>query len=990
MNKLITALKNNLHIILIVLLDVILFIANYEKGTYFLGWDNLFPEANFQANFQRSIFGIWQEYRGLGLLDGMSFAANLPHYIFIYILSIFLPQNLLRYFFVFLMHVVGGIGIYKLINSLLKGRQHSKTASFIGALFYMFNIGTIQTFYAPYELFLVHYAFLPWLILTSLNLISKINLKNILVFLTVTILSIPQAHVPTIFIVYATSLTIIILYKIVELGRKSIKGALLIVIISLMLNLFWGLPYLYSTINNAQTIKNSKINQMSTEDIYLKNKAFGDIGNVALIKGFMLDYTDIQIGNQQMMGVWKNHMNNPIVVLIGLSFFTLSLIGILNTLIKKNKNAYAFVTLFLITFVILSNNTPIIKTIPNFINNHVPFFEQIFRFTFTKFSTVYFFSFTILASIGIIALFEFLKFNSKKIFTISLILIGCLLTIYTLPSWQGHFLYPSLKVRIPDEYNKTINFLKGKDTNTRIAVLPQPTYWGWTYKSWGYHGSGFIWYGIPQATLDGAFYPWSKENENYYWEMSTALYSQNLPLLESIFEKYQINWVLLDGNEINPPSHKALFIDETKKILESSRKISLEKQFGKISIYKISLDTPVKNFLFQTVNSKTIGSKYSYNNSDNAFYQNLHYINSSSNSDIYYPFASLFTNKSQEQLEFKIEENENNLLFKQKRPSEVKNYILKIPEGNEKELPEVQENQLERQAFLKPEVSIAGDEITVVVPKISGYYSENLQGKDLTIDSACQNLEDDKVSLKSLNGRCTKELVLGNLPHNLSYLIRVDSENKNGKTLLFWLENLNLRKSDIETNLQRNGTNYFIQPPMDRDGLGYSLHFDNISIGQDETINEIGKVSVYPIPYYFLKNLIFQKPQVKNSMQIQSIISTHKYPFLYEIDTKSLNEGSTIILSQAYQSGWKAYNMQIDSNWLFAPLIGQEMPLHELINNWENGWEAKGPVNKNTSKIVIIYLPQMLETTSLIIILIGLSIGLLTIIIKLATKYARK
>ena len=63
----------------IVLLEVLLFFTNVQKGTYFLGWDNLFPEMNFRENIHRSMFSVWQQYRGLGVVDGMSYAANLPH-----------------------------------------------------------------------------------------------------------------------------------------------------------------------------------------------------------------------------------------------------------------------------------------------------------------------------------------------------------------------------------------------------------------------------------------------------------------------------------------------------------------------------------------------------------------------------------------------------------------------------------------------------------------------------------------------------------------------------------------------------------------------------------------------------------------------------------------------------------------------------------------------------------------------------------------------
>src|SRR5690606_41884167 len=39
-------------------------------------------------------------------------------------------------------------------------------ASFFAGLFYLLNLGTLQTFYAPFETFIAFYASLPWLLLS--------------------------------------------------------------------------------------------------------------------------------------------------------------------------------------------------------------------------------------------------------------------------------------------------------------------------------------------------------------------------------------------------------------------------------------------------------------------------------------------------------------------------------------------------------------------------------------------------------------------------------------------------------------------------------------------------------------------------------------------------------------------------------------------------------------------------------------------------------
>src|SRR3989344_7258589 len=123
-------------ILILVLLELALFAANYSPNTYLIGWDNIMPEFNFREGFLRSIFGVWQEHRGLGFYDGMSHVANLLHTLFIWILSLALPISLLRYSFHFLMHLLGGLGAFFLMRHILQSKHYTlntKLLSFIAS-----------------------------------------------------------------------------------------------------------------------------------------------------------------------------------------------------------------------------------------------------------------------------------------------------------------------------------------------------------------------------------------------------------------------------------------------------------------------------------------------------------------------------------------------------------------------------------------------------------------------------------------------------------------------------------------------------------------------------------------------------------------------------------------------------------------------------------------------------------------------------------------
>jgi len=131
-------------IAILIFIESILVGINFTPHTNLVGWDNMYPELNFGLNIERSLTSVWQEYRGMGYMDGMSHAANLIHYLFLWIMSFLLPQQILRYFYIFLTHLVGGIGIYMLLTYLLpKKKKHMQWIALTGAIVYQYCFATI-------------------------------------------------------------------------------------------------------------------------------------------------------------------------------------------------------------------------------------------------------------------------------------------------------------------------------------------------------------------------------------------------------------------------------------------------------------------------------------------------------------------------------------------------------------------------------------------------------------------------------------------------------------------------------------------------------------------------------------------------------------------------------------------------------------------------------------------------------------------------------
>lgn len=959
-------------VIILILLEIILFAVNFKPGTFFVGWDNLLPELNFKANFERSFFGVWQEYRGLGFLDGMSFAANLVHYIFIFLLSIFLPINLLRYVFIFLMHLSGGIGMY----FFLKKKFINPTVSFCGSLFYMFNLATIQMFYAPYELFLIHFAFLPWLINSLLNLLERSSFKNIAIFSLFSFLATPQAHVPTIFIVYILLVITIIGYRLFIYRKAAFKNSLVVLTVIFIINSFWFLPFAYSSLNKTSVVINSKINQLTNEDVFTKNKQRGNLLDVLYLKGYMLDEIEMQKDQrlEYVMKQWKSYLESTQFKIISTILLEIILFGLIFALVTRNRILTPFVTVAIICFVLLATSIPVIGNITDFLRQMSPLFREIFRFNFTKFSIMYVFCLALIFAFGLKVFLELIsKFllSRKIIYPLPLLLVVGIL-IYAWPSFQGYFLYDALRVKIPDEYFQTINYFKSQDKNSRIAAFPMPTFWSWKFYNFGARGSGFIWYGIPQAITDRAFDPWSSENENYYWEMSYAIYSKDLSLMEKLAEKYQMAYLLLDKNMTNPLSAKSLYLDELESMFGKSDKFKLDQQFNNIKIYRVRLDTPVKDFTFIASGLPNIGPRYFWSNLDKAFLMFGHYTTRSDQFDYYFPYRSLFTGKKVDQREFEISEGNNSFTFIAELPKQLPEKLNLSDPANAK-LTFIDSENLAEVAYLLPELGSDGKKIETRFPKLEGQYTKDIKKPmkcaDFEADEGLfvqytETLEDQKgLRLTSNhNGKCRISFWIQHASHQNGYLISISSRHIKGRSIYMWIENVSINRPEIEAYLPEGEEfkkSYFILPPLEKSGLSYTLHFDNVAAGDRETINDLENITITPIPFNYLTSTYFENGKNITKSYNTSYKIKHPNPATYVLDLEGQVKDNTLVLSQSFDKGWMALS--------FTKKAVDYLGDHQFINNWANGWRIEKDGNQ---KILIFYLPQILEFLGFLLILI--------------------
>lgn len=581
----------NPFLIILPLVVCVLSLMNYRSGTILTGWDNLHSEFNLPLNIGRSLSSVWQEYQGLGLVGGMAHASDISRLLLLLPLSILVPLNLMRYTWTFLMLFIGPLGAYFLFQFLLKGKKLSAS---LGSLFYLLNLATVQYFFTPYESFISFFGFLPWFLLSALYFLEGKDRRRILFVIATFLLGSSAFYVQTLFVVTMMVIGIFAIERIIRKGRKEIQSVVSLFGTILLSTAFWLLPVVYFSVTNLQVVGNSAINKIATVETQYMNQSFGDLSRIARLQGFWFEYIDTQDGKYDyLMKSWREHAALPLVELAGYALFALVIlaVGLSVRRYRKQRYALSFVVVLFFAIVMLSGGNGIFGLVFNAISNSVPFFGQLFRSSFTKWSPAA----ALIFGWGIAITFESIGLLSHKIgkarkvlVPIVVLMISGLMVCVTVPAFNGNLISENMRLKMPDSYMKVFDYFSNEPQESRIAVLPAHGIWGWSFYDWGYRGSGFLWYGIKQPILDRAFDVWSNKNEGFYLELKTALYRGDALLLKNVLTKYRVSYVLLDESVVIPESKGVALNYANSKDMLLTAGWGEAWQDGELTVFKAS------------------------------------------------------------------------------------------------------------------------------------------------------------------------------------------------------------------------------------------------------------------------------------------------------------------------------------------------------------------------------------------------------------------
>jgi hypothetical protein len=976
-------IKKNVFVILLVIITLAICGLNYTPGTWLTGWDTLHPEFNFSLNFQRLFNGVWRAEQGLGAVAGHSHMADLPRVVILWLFHFILPLSFLRYSYIFLCLILGPLGIYFFLEKIIFSRLKEKQVfAFLGALFYLFNLGTVQHFFVPFEMFATQYAALGWLFLLATQYLEKPQKKTLIYFSLVTFLATPQAYAATLWYVYlALILTYLLTWLIIN-HFKNLRQILILVSATLIINSFWLLPNLYYVFQHSGEVLQAKINQLFSEEAFLHNYEYGNLQNVALLKNHLFSWTQFNFhtGNfDLLLKSWVNYLYHPFISGLGYLFFFLVVFGLVISLIKKEKVLWPLIPVFLLAFIFLISATWPFNYLFGFLREF-SLFKEALRFPFTKFSLILMFAYAVFFAWGLNWFYQFTnKFLKKKIifFWSFVSLIALSLVIFAWPMFKGQLIDQRLKVKIPEEYFQAFDWFQKQDEG-RILQLPMPTLWGWEYFDWsdqgskqGFQGAGFAWFGLKQPFLTRDFDRWNLKNEKAYQELSYALYSRDLMFLENLLAKYQIRWLWLDKTMISPEQkNNVLFFEETEKLLSSSAKIKLAKEFNFLKIYhfdtsmyedKMYIDLIDYENPPEDLKQKAIEKEKAYGKIELANF-------SERPSKVYdFNFKNLdlepsLCGPSLENQTFGLNINgEKSLTLKsqnaeacvkislgkiiKQRP--VGDFLLQASFESENKKPFLclakfgtgdclageKENYNYFYQF-PANRELKNYEIRIILNQNGESLFKNLQFK---VYAAKNKLQPEIVDNLDLSGKNTEYVSLREekrdtfafpeLSHNQSYALMMEAENITGLPLRVCLTNYTSERCDLYANL-KNGRNIFFIPVSDKGGRGYDVNLSNYAIGHIPSTNSLTSIKIIPLDYEFIK---WEKADKK-----------------------------IITNNQSYEKNWRAFEYQ---GGLKIKSLGEPV----MVNGWENGWLLKEETKGQT---VFFFLPQLLEYFGFFLILV--------------------
>ena len=546
------------QILLILLLVVVCFVS-FRSGKFLLSNDNYSPELNPILSISRYIESpAWRGYRVLGVPSD-SEQADLFRSILFFVTRPFTSSEAAGQVYYLFCLVVGTISMAVLVSSFVRDskiRKYYQIAYLFSGVVYMTTLWTMWLFYQVMAPYISNFAFFPLLLLTMYKYMKNPSLENIFFVFLSSLMFSAVSVIATLFIVDAIVIGLFLIVIGLSLKRTfwsvvgRISKALGIFIIT---QLFWILPFIHYTITNSQNVLDSYVNKTITTSTIDLESAMETPMNAARFYNRNLFEMD---ENRYVFPMGYEFESYDFYKVIGFLPAFLSVLAIFFAILKKHKKLFFWGLLVFGSWFLIKVINPPFESLFVFFQEHIPFFKQVFRWPFSKLGQIYLVSLTVLSTFGLIYLISFLasffkKGKGRNVFKFVLFTFFLLLPlIYSEYIFRGDIFSNRSLVEYPDDYARLNEYINKNNIMGRIYYAPPSNNNYFRKNDWGFWGSQFISYAIPNPMMDLSSAIGSNLSEQAMLDLSNVYRAGDKEKFNQLLKKYEVEYILFDKSLI--------------------------------------------------------------------------------------------------------------------------------------------------------------------------------------------------------------------------------------------------------------------------------------------------------------------------------------------------------------------------------------------------------------------------------------------------------
>jgi hypothetical protein len=576
---------------------------NFRPGYFILGNDNYSPELNPGLTVSRSLEDpAWRSYRVFGNPSD-SEQADLFRAFTFGLLETFFPKWLVSQGYVFFALVTGSLSMAFLAGQLIhwvRENRMRQTLMFFSGFSYFANMVTSWMFNSPLMVFLAGYAFLP-LLLWRLAVVFRhpTGLNYLLLFIAV-IVHTTSSMVPTTFIVESGIILFFIVYLSMDfrhqLGkRRTGLVAAMSAVVIFGSQLFWILPFVQFVQSNAVALRETYINRSLTPQL-VEDEATHNITSNTV----RLFFSWMDIRNDDGTYQFPHYPRYLARDVAGLGYLlpALALAGYLFAFSKRARHTVMLSTLFFAGLILINGINPPFGSVFSFFQEHIPLFKQVFRWQSSKLYPLLTIPYAVFAGMGAVfftALAEYaVRSQKKRVRSIAAILPGILISIgfiwFVLPYFTGGLINPENYVRVPGEYFELSKYLKKNDPDSRIMLVPAANTLYFRTHTWGFYGSSFLNYLIPNPIVEKALTTGSFENEDGMRVLENAYHSEDPSVFANALRYYRTPLVLFDRSTTRRHNGHSYSEDTARRSVFENPHLEPIWENGALTLYRLSGD----------------------------------------------------------------------------------------------------------------------------------------------------------------------------------------------------------------------------------------------------------------------------------------------------------------------------------------------------------------------------------------------------------------